>query len=85
MRKSAKNVSYSCPRLSRDVTLTLTFLHHDNDFNVVSKIECDSDRQCDIGSTDGRGGYSWNRELCPTLDYYKTKNDIHGMKKETLQ
>ena len=71
MKRSTKNVTYLCPRLSRNVKLTLTYMHHDAGFKAVSEIECDSDRQCDIGGPDSRGGYSWNRELCPALDYFK--------------
>ena len=73
MKKSTKNIIYNCPRLNSDVTLTLTYLHHDNDFKVISKIECDSDKQCDIGCSDGRGGYSWNRDLCPAIQELTSK------------
>lgn len=71
MEQSSKAVIYLCPRLSQNVRLTLIYLHHDSEFKAVSKIECESDRQCDIGSSDGHGGYSWNRELCPAPNHFK--------------
>ena len=71
MKKSTRDVTYLCPRLSRNVRLTLTFLHHGTGAKAISELECDSDRECDIGSPDSRGGYSWNRELCPALDDLK--------------
>ena len=74
MKKTDERKMYNCPRYNNQVALIITYLHHDTDHKVASGFECDSDRKCDIGRADDRGGYTWNRDLCPANEEIKKMN-----------
>ena len=74
MNKTSESKMYYCPRYNNQVGLTIEYLHHSPGHKIASRLECDSDRKCDIGNADDRGGYTWNRDLCPATEDIRKMN-----------
>jgi len=65
MDKSREIKAYNCPKYNNKVILSMEYLHHSHNHKVVSSFKCDSDKECGIGTPDGRGGYDFDYSLCP--------------------
>ena len=74
MKNSETIVQFNCPLLSKTVKIVLTYLHHNDDFKIISQIDCKSDKQCAICHPDGHGGFTWERDKCPAMNYFQSKN-----------
>jgi hypothetical protein len=71
LERSYKYHKYNCPRLKRQVTITIEHIHPDPDdkkHRVAIGYECDSDCECDIATVDEEGIYTWARALCPAVE-----------------